>query len=358
MKILIVFNHPAPYKVKLFNELSKSVDVDVIFERKEAKNRTKDFYQFNKYEFNCIDLKLHPIGKENAFGYKLTRYIKKYHKDYDYIIMNGYSQLAEISAIKYMHRNNIPYVLMINGGVIRPDNRFKFNYKKKLISGASLYFSPNLQSNEYLTHYGADPEKIRLFTYSNVLEKEVYPTPLQDEVRKQICIKYHLPYGSIFVNPAQFVERKNNEQLLEIFKGRRESLLLIGNGPLKKKYESYIKANNMDNVFIMNYVNEKQIREIMHCCTALITLSKEDIFGHTIVESLSCGTPVISSSYVVSALDTIKNDVNGYIVNIEKEDEIIEAINKIGSLKYDDVVGSIIGHTVEQSAIDILKVLK
>ena len=31
MKILIVFNHPAPYKVRGFNELAKYVDLDVIF---------------------------------------------------------------------------------------------------------------------------------------------------------------------------------------------------------------------------------------------------------------------------------------------------------------------------------------
>ena len=44
MKVLIVFNHPAPYKVKLFNEIDKYMDLDVIFERTEASDRPKDFY--------------------------------------------------------------------------------------------------------------------------------------------------------------------------------------------------------------------------------------------------------------------------------------------------------------------------
>ena len=55
MKVLIVFNHPAPYKVRLFNALSKEIDLDVIFERKTAKDRPADFYVENKYDFIFLD---------------------------------------------------------------------------------------------------------------------------------------------------------------------------------------------------------------------------------------------------------------------------------------------------------------
>ena len=33
MRVLIIFNHPAPYKVSVFNELAKYVDLTVLFER-------------------------------------------------------------------------------------------------------------------------------------------------------------------------------------------------------------------------------------------------------------------------------------------------------------------------------------
>ena len=131
MKVLIVFNHPAPYKVKLFNELAKSVDLDVIFERKKAKNRTTSFYKHNHYHFNVIDLKLHPFGKENVYGGALARYIKKHYQEYDHIIMNGYSQFAELTAIRTMNRHHIPFILMINGGIIHKERNFKRKLKTK-----------------------------------------------------------------------------------------------------------------------------------------------------------------------------------------------------------------------------------
>ena len=358
MKVLIVFNHPAPYKVKLFNELAKTIDLDVIFEIKKAKNRTASFYKYNKYHFNKIDLRLHPIGKENVFGGALARYIKKHYKEYDHIIMNGYSQFAELKAIRVMNRHHIPFILMINGGIIHKENSFKKRMKTKYISSASMYYSPNEESNKYLEYYGADPSKIRLFKYSNIMASEINKKPLDEDVKTQICLKYHLPYGKIFINPGQFIPRKNNEQLLRIFKDRQETLLLVGRGPLQKKYETYIKNNNIHNIFIMDYLEEPQIKEVMKCATALITLSKEDIFGHTVLEALGNGLPVIASNKVVSALEVITNDVNGYIVSLDKEDEINDAISNAINLEYDKIIDSLDNHTIEQTSIDIIKGLE
>ena len=45
MRVLIIFNHPAPYKVNAFNELAKYVDLTVIFERTKAKDRPDSFYK-------------------------------------------------------------------------------------------------------------------------------------------------------------------------------------------------------------------------------------------------------------------------------------------------------------------------
>ncbi|MCR4879633.1 MAG: glycosyltransferase family 4 protein [Bacilli bacterium] len=358
MKVLVVFNHPAPYKVKLFNELAKSVDLDVIFEIKKAKNRTASFYKYNKYHFNVIKLRLHPIGKENVFGGALARYIKHHYQEYDHIIMNGYSQFAEMKAIRMMNRHSIPFILMINGGIIHKENRIKKNIKTKYISSAKMYFSPNEESNRYLEYYGADKSKIKLFKYSNIMASEINHTPLPEDVKTQICLKYHLPYGKIYINPGQFIPRKNNEQLLHIFKDRQETLLLVGRGPLQKKYESYIKENNIHNIFIMDYLEEPQIKEVMKCATALITLSKEDIFGHTVLEALSSGLPVISSDKVVSSLEMIHNGVNGYIVSLDKEDEINDAINNVLNLDYNDIINSLNNHTIEQTSIDIIKGLE
>ena len=350
MKVLIVFNHPAPYKVKLFNEVCKFVDLDVIFERKSASDRPKEFYSENEYKFNVTFLKKGAFGKENSNTSELVKFIKLNHRNYDLIIMNGYSTITELRAISYMNKHNIPFTLYINGGVVKKENCLKKAFKTHIISSATTYLSPAEAANNYLTYYGAKKENIYVYPYSNFFQKEVLSKPLTIEEKQLIREKYNLPKGKIIVSAAQFIERKNNLQLLKTFKGLKETLLLIGSGPQKEIYESYIKENNMNNVIIFDFLDRKHLFEVLKSCDAFITLSKQDIYGHTTAEAMANGLPVISSNQVVSSLNLIKNDINGYIVNLDNEQEILDAIDCVNNTMSQAAIDTANENTIEKMA--------
>ncbi len=331
MKILIVFNHPAPYKVRGFNELAKYVDLDVIFERKSAKDRSKDFYNYLDFKFNAIFLKRGAFGNENSNTNELKKYLKKHHQKYDLIIMNGYSQITEMKAIKYLNKNNIKFALMINGGVIKKENFIKRKIKKKFISSAYAYLSPCLAADEYLLYYGANKDKIYHYPYSTFYDEDILTKPLSKQEKELIRQKHHLPNGKIIMTSAQFIERKNNLFLISLFKYRKETLLLIGSGHEKEKYNDYIKNNYMKNVIVIDFLKRDELFEIMKCVDGFITLSKEDIFGHTTLEAMANGLPVISSVNVISSKEYI-NGKNGYLVHLDDIDEINRALD---NLKYD-----------------------
>ena len=104
MRVLIIFNHPAPYKVNAFNELAKFVDLTVLFERTKAKDRPNSFYSSNEYKFNYLFLKDGYFGREGSLSNNVKKYIKNHHQEYDVILMNGYSHLAELKAIRYIEK--------------------------------------------------------------------------------------------------------------------------------------------------------------------------------------------------------------------------------------------------------------
>ena len=321
MKVLIIFNHPAPYKVDLFNELSKTNSVDVIFERKKAKNRPDDFYINNKYCFNNIEpqgFKLN-IGNENCAGSFLKNYIRANYHKYDLIIMNGYSTFAEMNAIKFMNKNGIPYVLLINGGIKKKyETLIKRKIKTKYISGASHYLSPGEKANDYLTYYGADKKKILTYPYSTIHFNDIQTKPLTNKEKAYIRDEYFLPSGELYLCPGQFIKRKNNLELIKLFRNKQANLLLIGNGRLKNKYLRYIKRKNMNNVFVWDFLPKDKLMTIMKSANGLISLSKFDIYGHTIVEAMACGIPVFASKNIVSAREIIENGVNGYVLDKNK----------------------------------------
>lgn len=350
MKVLIVFNHPAPYKVRLFNALAKHIDLDVIFERKKASDRPADFYNENKYEFNALFLKHGAFGKEQSNTGELKRYLKKHHNEYDLIIMNGWSMLTEIRAIHYLIKHKIPYVMYINGGIIKKDSKLKLKIKKACISHANWYLSPSEDANKYLVYYGAKEDKIHLYNYSSIESKDVLNKPLAKEEKQEYRKKYNLPEGTLFVSASQFIERKNILFLLECFKGLKEKLLLVGDGPQKEQYIKYIEENKMDNVFIHDFMKKDDLFDLFKGCDYFITLSKEDIYGHTINEAMAKGLPVISSENVVAAHKLIKNEKNGFIVSLNDKKSIINCIANIGVTSPEEALKQARENTLEVMA--------
>ncbi len=358
MKILIVFNHPAPYKVNLFNSLCKDVELDVIFERKSAKNRPDDFYKGNVFNFHTMFLKHGAFGDENSNTGELKKYLKKHHQEYDLIIMNGYSTISEMRAINYLIKNKIRFGLYINGGVIKEDSNWKYKLKKKYISSADYYFSPSEEANEYLVHYGADASKIHLYSYASVSDSEVIKEPIPKEEKEQIREKLNLPQGRLFVTASQFIERKDILYLLDIFKDLDDKLLVIGEGPQKEKYEKFIFDNNMTNVEIRDFLPRTQLFEVFKGCDYFITLSKEDIYGHTINEAMANGLPVISSDHVVAAKKLIQDGVNGYVVSLENKQEIVNAIKNVSYNMSSAAISSAKENTLEKMAREHIEIFK
>lgn len=358
MKTLFVFNHPAPYKVHVFNELAKQSDIQVLFERKSAKDRPASFYAGNEYNFPVIFAKHGAFAIENTFTAEVKNHIKKHHNEYKLIVMNGYRIIAEMRAIKYMIKHNIPYVLQINGGVIKKDSKFKKRLKTYYISHAAKYISPCSKADEYLLHYGARQEDIFHYPYGNYFESEIVNSIPTKEEKMEIRKKWNLPDKKIFVNASQFIERKNNLQLISLFKDRDEVLLLIGSGKEKEKYEKYIKDNNIENIIIMDFLKKKELFEVLKACDCFITLSLEDIFGHTTLEAMAVGLPVISSDRVVSSLDLIQNGINGYIVDINNKEEIITAIESVNDNMCEAAVETAKNNTIEKSAARIKEILE
>lgn len=357
MKVLIVFNHPAPYKVKLFNEISKIVDLDVIFEREKASDRPIDFYAENNIQFNAMILKGCYLGKENTFTGKVRKYIKENHSKYDLIIMNGYSTIAEMKAINFMRKHKIKFGLYINGGIIKKDNFIKAKLKRKFISSASYYFSPCDEASNYLVHYGANKDSIYTYPYSTFFAKDVLDKPLTNEQKDKLKKENNLPLNKTFLSASQFIERKNIFQLLRVFKGRNETLLLIGDGVQKEDYIKYIKENNMQNVIMRDFMKHSDLINLMTACDYFITLSKEDIYGHTTNEAMARGLPVISSNKVISSLHLIKNGYNGYLVDLNDED-IISAINGINDSMADNALSVARKNTIEEMAIAHKEIFK
>ena len=327
MKVFWLFNHPAPYKVNYFNELGKQIDLDVYFERASEKSRNSIFYSEKPLSFSCHICNSKTWGEGNNYTREPIKALKK--NKYDIIVINGWRTLTEQKTIAYCRRHKIPYVFWINGGIANPkEGAFKRHIKTHYIKGADLYFSPDENSASYLAYYGADKNKIVCYPYSTVFEKELSNEPISLEKKKQLREKLGLKGEGIYFSVGQFIERKNYKTLIRLWKlmDPSDSLYILGEGEQKGEYEALIQSLDLHNVFLLPFKPHEEILEYFKAGDCFVFLSKEDIYGHVINEALSQALPVVSSKYVNAALHLIESGQNGYLVDLDNEEEIIRLL--------------------------------
>ena len=356
-KVLIVFNHPAPYKVRLFNELSKTFDLHVIFERDSASDRNKAFYFEEKYDFKIHKIKGIKIGAEGLLSFGVKKHLK--HNKYDLVIMNGYSHFAEMKAIKYLKKTHTPYVLYINGGTIKSKECFiKKNLKKRYISVAKCYFSPDEESNKYLVYYGANEKDILNYPYSTIFENEIVKNePNKKELRKEL----NLNFEKVFVSSGQLIKRKNYISLVKEWEKfpKEYGLVLIGDGKQRKEIENLIKTENLSNVLVTGFLKHEEMFKYFKASDAFLFPSKEDIYGHVINEALSQGVPVISTNKVNSATKLIKNGVNGFVLEKLEGEEFKTSVDKILKLNtFFECIKTAKDNTIEKMAEAHIKMIE
>ena len=329
MKVLFVFNHQAPYKVRLFNELSKKVEVTALFERLKDSDRDPRFYGGENIDFKTVYIKGLNLGHDNHLSRGVVKHLK--NNEYDMVIMNGWHTFSEMAAINYLKKHGKPYVFYINGGIIRKkETNLLKKIKTRYISGADLYFSPDENSNKYLIHYGAEPDKIVNYPYSTIYEREILREPVSPQEKAEIRKSLNLDAAKVFVSCGQFIPRKNFMRLISYWKKRPKNhlLVLIGGGPEEKKYRKLIKGLGLTNIRILNFQSRHVVFNYFKASDVYLFPSKEDIYGHVVNEALSQALPVISNHNVNSAQHLIRDGENGFVIDFDNGDEIDEAISK------------------------------
>lgn len=100
-----------------------------------------------------------------------------------------------------------------------------------------------------------------------------------------------------------------------------------GEGYWHKNIEKNIDGKNI--IYIGEQSFEDKIKLLQDAKALLFPSQCEEVFGYSMIESMSCGTPVIGWNKG-SVPEVIKNGETGYIVN--SVEEMVEAINKIDKI--------------------------
>ena len=327
-RVLFITNYAAPYKVEFYDELSRYLDVTVLFADKieDQKHRTSEWFTQGNGGFHAVQL-TRSVGTLN--GENLCVDVMKWvRKPWDAIVLGGYSSPTLMFAMAYLRLMRIPFWMEVDGGIIRQDTPLKYKIKRLLVSGASAYLSSGKATTEYLVHYGAKSEKVWEYPFTSLFEKDILPKPVSAEEKQTLRQELNLQEGKVILSIGQFIHRKGFDILLKAAARLPEDthIYIVGGEPTEE-YRQLCTELSLKNVHFLGFMNKERLLQFYKAADLFVLPTREDIWGLVINEAMAFGLPVVTTDRCVAGLELVEDGVTGYIVPVEDVNALADKIN-------------------------------
>jgi glycosyltransferase involved in cell wall biosynthesis len=352
MKIRVAILHPiiAPYRIPLFDNLSKEADLEVKIFQDVQSMSNRPFWQANKsyfFDHECVEAvkvrlpwkikRKDVVYTENNFSWiplKLPLYLKSYLPDVIISTELGVrTLLAGIYAKIYKKKMLVWSVEYLIG--IRKHTTLRINFRKLLAKKIDGFCSCGAENKKYLEHLGVAANKI--FNVGNVVDNSYFQTNATTEARKKIRKELGLS-GTVFFNIGQLIGRKAIDRLIRIWATlpdrilKDSMLIIIGGGTEEDNLKNLSKALGLLNVLFIPPKTLSELPSFYAAGDVFIFPTLEDGWGLVINEAMACGKPILCSKYAGCCPELIQEGVNGYSFDPLDEDNtrgaIIRMFNK------------------------------
>ena len=191
---------------------------------------------------------------------------------------------------------------------------------KFLVLFLSFLRSAGKLNKEFYLHHGVNKKKILPAPY--FVDQKFFNIKKNENIIKK---RLRLKEKKIIIFVGKLIYRKNPLEFLNLAKISQDQnqfkFLMIGDGHLKKNCQKYIKKNNLKNVSLLGFVNQKELRDYYKASDLLIVPSEYETWGLNINEAFATNTPVICTSECGASEDLIINGKTGFAPVMELFDD-------------------------------------
>lgn len=326
MKVLFHANIPSPYRNEFFELLSQKCDLTVVYERKAASDREKDWYTSDKIQYKAHFLNGIRYSNDASFAPGIIRFLRK--RKYDIIVISGYSSLTQILAINMLKLRKIPYILNVDGGIIKAESGFKQRFKTWLIAGANYYLSTGKNCDDFLVHYGAPATLLKRYPFTSIRKEDILVEPLTKQEKLVYKDKLGCSCNTMILSVGQPIHRKGFDILIKAVADMRSDdigVYIIGGKPNEECGE-LIRELHPKNLFFVPFMRKEELADYYKAADLFVFPTREDIWGLVINEAMAYGLPVITTDKCNAGLELVDDGENGYLVPAEDYRSLADAI--------------------------------
>ncbi len=302
-KLLVVTNLPAPYRLSIFNELSKVFDLRVAYTGWSEEGRKwgsvgQDSHSYSSYSVG----KLIGLGKlKLPFA---TKQLKELIAEADLVLTGGWHSPAFVTALKYSQRIGRPSFLWFESTL--KSARYSKGpiawFRNAQFRRADAIFVPGESALEAAKQYSdAHTPVIKL------------NNPIQDAFLKQPDLEpvsLGVRTGTRYLYFGRLLELKNIDLLIEAFTRvahSEDTLSIVGDGPMLEKLTKIASNSSVrDQITFSPGVMDSDAIRVYRQHDVLVLPSNREVWGMVTAEALVLGLQVIASD-AVGAAETFKH---------------------------------------------------
>ncbi len=321
-RVLYLTNIASPYRVHFFDLLGKEMEVTVLFSdsAEETTDRNAAWFEQGQGGFRGVQLKrLIRIRNENL----CLNVMKWMKKDYDVIIIGGYSSPTAILAMLYLRLRGIPFYMEVDGGLIRSDSWLKGMVKRTLISLPDGWLSTGPATTDYLVHYGAKRERVYEYPFSSIHQQDMLEQVVTREEKLALRRELGVKSENMILSIGQFIHRKGFDILLKAAVRLPEGadIYIVGGEPTEE-YRTLCRELDLHNVHFVGFLKKERLAQFYMAADLFVLPTREDIWGLVVNEAMAYGLPVITTDRCVAGLSLVEDAVSGYIIPSEDVDAL------------------------------------
>lgn len=280
-KVLYLSNVEVPYRVRLFNELSKHCDLTVLYEQKRTASRNRAWSESEEKNFRCEYLGGINIGAENSFSFKAVR---KLFEKYDVIIVGCYNSPAQMMLILLMRMMNKPYILNLDGEIFAEGKGIKTSLKKFFLRGARKYLVAGKVTGQSLRKAIGDCICVPYY-FSSLSNSELKANAVAERCDNKFILVV-----------SQYLHVKGADLALECAKRNPQlKFKFVGMGHKTDEFIEKYCPQKPDNVEFIPFLQKEELEKEYKSCSAFILPSRQECWGLVINEAASFGVPVVST---------------------------------------------------------------
>ena len=353
MKIAVVTNMPAPYRLPIYEIMKKRMGDDflVMYAIEREPNRS---WNLGELKFNHLFLKENYKAKKDGFNFvhnnlDVFKELKSYSPDV--IITTGYNPTF-IYAWLFAKLSRKKHILFTDGW-LGSEKGLSFIHKgirSMIVRTSHAFLGVGKNGTKLYTHYGAKKEQ--LFQSELCVDNSRFANELAFENR---------PYDLMF--SGQFTDRKDPLLFADIAIEVSKSipnlrLLILGEGPLKEKFMQKLNDAGIEYDY-PGYATQEDLPSYYASSKLFLFPTKLDAWGVVVNEAMASGTPVLSTPYAGVVDDLVIDGESGYNLELDvdlwsaKAKEILGdkvlwknlsegAINRVQDFNFDDAAQGII----------------